>query len=93
MILTDSGKKKVLNFPNPDVFLSYLKDLQDKQGLTGSDHIPVKLETRVDFKTNMELILQSMSRVSQALVLALSIAGFRQVAKSMRSSVSSRCRL
>lgn len=92
MILTDSGKKKVLNFPNPDVFLSYIQDLQNKLGLTGSDHIPVKLETRGDLKTNMEMILQSLARVCQALVLALGIVGVRQVAKSMRSSVSSRCR-
>lgn len=93
VILTESGKKNVLNFPNPDAFLVYLQDIQNKQGLIGTDHVPLKLESRVDFKTNMEAFLDSGTKILQALTLAVSIAGIRHVAKSMKNSVSSRCRL
>jgi hypothetical protein len=70
-----------------------LIEQQNKTGALPSDHIPVKMETRVELKDNMNKILNGMATLAQAGVLILSVAGLRSLAKAMQGSINNQCRI
>lgn len=88
------GKRKLLlRYQNTDNFINYLIDLQNKAGILQSEHVPIRLENRAEFKGNLYKIAESSSRLAQCGVLILSVAGFRSLSKVMQGSINNQCRL
>ena len=78
----------MLEIANPDSFLNFIADIQSKQGLIETSHIPVHLENRLVLSKNLHMLLDFADRILMVAFFAITVYRTKNLLKHMKAGTN-----
>ncbi len=87
LIIKKNKEQVVANIMNPDNFINFITDIQNKNGVHILDQIPLKVETKTSIQKNSRVFLRFMHDVAMAALLFYSVNRVRHFMKDSKRNI------
>lgn len=88
LIVTKLGSKKVFNVINPDSFINFISEVQNKNGTTLSEQVPFKLDYKTPLYKNLAVYLDVGYHLMLGAMFIYTILSVRKFIKTMKNNIS-----
>lgn len=81
LIKTKDGHNLVYNINNPDNFINFISEIQTKNGLTQTEHVPLKVDSKSALSINSRVFLKFIYHTMFSIMFLFSLIRIRTFLK------------